>query len=252
MNKVTETTEELDVRSLIPIKRHEKLLDLFKDLPKDESFIFINDHDPKPLYYEFRSIYGNVVGWEYLNRGGQEWKVKVTRTGASQGREFEEISTLMDLRKTEEKDRKYVVFHRYGMMMKGDTMELIAEEGLDEIQHIFSKKFTNEYEWENKKEEPGEFVAHITKKETGDGVAADDAAVVNKFDARPHPPAKRHEMIFDAFDELEPGQAFVFTNDHDPKPLYYQMEAENEYPFDWEYLLAMPEEWKVKITKEEE
>jgi uncharacterized protein (DUF2249 family) len=75
-----ETEQELDERSLIPIKRHEKLLKLFKELPVGESFVFINDHDPKPLYYEFRSIYGNVVGWEYLQKDPEEWKVKVTQT----------------------------------------------------------------------------------------------------------------------------------------------------------------------------
>src|SRR5690625_5761311 len=64
--------KELDVRPLIPIKRHEKLLSLFKDLPAGESFVFINDHDPKPLYYEFRSIYGDVVGWDYLQRRSEE------------------------------------------------------------------------------------------------------------------------------------------------------------------------------------
>jgi uncharacterized protein (DUF2249 family) len=243
---------ELDVRNLIPIKRHEKLLGLFKELPVDESFIFINDHDPKPLYYEFRSIYGDVVGWEYLNRGGQEWKVKVTRTKASKGREFEDISTLMDLRKAEEKDWKYVVFHRYGMMLKGDTMEIIAEEDPKEIKNIFDKKFGGEYTWSYKKKEQGEYVVHITKKEVSGGIAADDISVVSTFDVRPYPPAKRHEMVFDAFGELERGQAFVFTNDHDPKPLYYQMEAENDVPFEWEYLLAMPEEWTVKITKKED
>ena len=46
-----QTEEELDVRSLIPIKRHKKLLKLFKELPVDDSFVFINDHDPYPLYY---------------------------------------------------------------------------------------------------------------------------------------------------------------------------------------------------------
>src|SRR5699024_7686791 len=139
MDNTTNTTEELDVRTLVPIKRHEKLLKLFKELPVDESFIFINDHDPKPLYYEFRSIYGNVVGWEYLQRGGQEWKVEVTRTEASKGREFEDISTLMDLREAEKKDWKYAVFHRYGMMLEGDTMEVIAESDPEEIRTIFKR-----------------------------------------------------------------------------------------------------------------
>jgi uncharacterized protein (DUF2249 family) len=80
VNNKEKTTEELDVRVLIPIERHKKLIQLFKELPVHESFIFITDHDPIPLFYEFRSIYGDVVRWEYLNRGGREWKVKVTRT----------------------------------------------------------------------------------------------------------------------------------------------------------------------------
>jgi len=248
MSNTDNTIKELDVRSLIPIKRHEKLLKYFKDLPVGESFAFINDHDPKPLYYEFRSIYGNVVGWEYLQRDPEEWKVKVTRTEASRGREFREISTLMDLREADEKDWKYAVFHRYGMMLKGDTMEIIAKEDPEEIHRIFSKKFKGEHRWTYRKQEPGAYVIHVTKNKESD-MTTEDVSVVNKFDVRPYPPAKRHEMIFDAFDELKPGEAFVFTNDHDPKPLYYQMEAESGEPFEWEYLMTLPEEWVVKITK---
>jgi len=232
MSDNAETTEELDVRTLIPVKRHEKLLTYFKEMPVGHSFIFTNDHDPKPLYYEMRSIYGNIIGWEYLNKGGQNWKVKVTREDAAQGREFEDISTLMDLREAEKKDWKYAVFHRYGMMLEGDTMEVIAEEDPEEIRTIFENKFNGEYIWEYKKEKPGEFVIHISKKEESDP-ALEDASIVNSFDARPHPPAKRHDMVFDAFDALKPGEAFVFINDHDPKPLYYQMEAESDEPFEW-------------------
>lgn len=51
-------TEELEMRVLIPIERHRSLIQLFKELPVEKSFVFINDHDPLPLYYEFRSIYG--------------------------------------------------------------------------------------------------------------------------------------------------------------------------------------------------
>ena len=60
-------TEELDVRVFVQIERHKKLIQLFKELPVDVHFLFINAHDPLPLYYKFLSIYGDVVGWEYLN-----------------------------------------------------------------------------------------------------------------------------------------------------------------------------------------
>ena len=38
-------------------------------------------------------------------------------------------------------------------------------------------------------------------------------------------------------------------NDHDPKPLYYQLIAERGQIFDWEYLQEGPEVWDVKISK---
>lgn len=248
MSQEIKTPEELDVRTLVPIKRHEKLLKLFKELPVEESFIFINDHDPIPLYYEFRSVYGDVVGWEYLNRGGREWKVKVTRTEASRGREFTGISTLLDLRTAEKKDWKQIVFHRYGMMEEGTVMEIIAKEDPEEIHKIFQDKFSGKHLWTYKKEIPGEFVIHI-KKNVMTGLGDDGFSVVNEFDIRPYPPTQRHEMFYKAFADIKPGEAFEFINDHDPKPLYYQMEAESKEPFRWEYLQKGPEEWKVRVIK---
>lgn len=248
MNNTPQKIEELDVRVWVPIKRHENLLRMFKELPVNESFIFINDHDPLPLYYEFRSIHGDVVGWEYLQRGGRDWKVKVTRTEHSVGREFTDISTLMDLRKIKIEDWKHVVFHRYGMMKEGDTMEVIAEQNPDEIQTIFKDKFGEQHKWNYKKEIPGEYVIHITKKMEGEELE-DEFMIVQEFDVRPYHPAARHEMVFTAFDELKPGEAFIFINDHDPKPLYYQIEAESNEPFKWEYLIAGPDDWKVKVGK---
>ncbi len=248
MSNDSKITQELDVRVFIPMERHRTLLQMFKELPVDQSFIFINDHDPLPLYYEFRSIHGDVVGWEYLQRGGRDWKVKVTRTESSKGREFTDISTLMDLRKVDTEDWKHVVFHRYGMMPEGDTMEIIAEEEPGEIHSIFKDKFGDKHQWIYKKQIPGEYVIHIRK--IRDVISDDsDIKVIREFDVRPFHPARRHEMVFDAFEELTSGEAFIFINDHDPKPLYYQIEAESSEPFKWEYLELGPEEWKVKVSK---
>jgi uncharacterized protein (DUF2249 family) len=240
--------KEYDVRTLVPIERHKKLLKLFKELPVQDSFVFVNDHDPIPLYYEFRSVYGDVVDWEYLHRGGREWKVKVTRTEASRGREFTDISTLLDLRKADKKLWAQIVFHRYGMMQQGDTMEVVAGEDPVDIHDIFFKKFEGQHTWIYKKQEPGECVVHITK-EVKSGLGDDGFSVVNEFDVRPFPPAVRHEMFYKAFEDIKPGEAFEFVNDHDPKPLYYQMEAESREPFRWEYLDEGPEEWKVRVVK---
>lgn len=239
---------ELDVRVLVPIQRHELLVRLFKELPVGENFIFINDHDPIPLYYEFKSIYGDVVDWIYLNKGGRDWKVKVTRTEESTARDLSDIATLMDLRNVDPKEWKHIVFHRYGMMEQNTTMEIISKVEPEEIKQILEKKFDGQYQWTYKKQVPDEVVVHLKKMEKS-GLGDDGFAVVNEFDIRPYPPTERHEMFYQAFGDIQPGEAFVFTNDHDPKPLYYQMEAESKEPFRWEYLEQGPGVWKVRVVK---
>jgi len=49
-----------------------------------------------------------------------------------------------------------------------------------------------------------------------------------QLDLRDIPPPKRHPKIFDAFDDLESGEALTIVNDHEPTPLYHQMAAERQ------------------------
>ena len=62
-------------------------------------------------------------------------------------------------------------------------------------------------------------------------------------------PRFKHPTIFNKFDSLNEGEAFVINNDHDPKPLYYQLLAERGQTFSWDYLETGPEVWRVKIAK---
>jgi len=69
------------------------------------------------------------------------------------------------------------------------------------------------------------------------------------LDVRDLPPARRHESIFAAYHALAPGTGFVLVNDHDPKPLRYQFEAEHDGQFTWDYLEAGPVTWRVRIGR---
>ena len=60
--------------------------------------------------------------------------------------------------------------------------------------------------------------------------------VTATLDVREMAPRKRHPTILSTFDALEPGEALELVNDHDPKPLRYQFEAENPETFTWDYL----------------
>lgn len=42
----------------------------------------------------------------------------------------------------------------------------------------------------------------------------------------------KHPTIHRMFDALEPGQTLTIVNDHQPKPLYYELKAERAEQFD--------------------
>jgi len=62
-------------------------------------------------------------------------------------------------------------------------------------------------------------------------------------------PRLKHPTIFSHFDALEAGEAFTISNDHDPRPLYYQLLGERGNIFTWEYLESGPQRWQVRIAK---
>jgi len=47
-----------------------------------------------------------------------------------------------------------------------------------------------------------------------------------EIDVRDLPPKERHPEIMSAFESLDSGESLTLVNDHDPKPLYYEMQAE--------------------------
>jgi uncharacterized protein (DUF2249 family) len=63
------------------------------------------------------------------------------------------------------------------------------------------------------------------------------------------PPVQRHALIFDTSSTRSAGGAVILINDHDPKPLYYQFQAEQPGRFGWEYVESGPEVWRVRITR---
>lgn len=83
-------------------------------------------------------------------------------------------------------------------------------------------------------------------EEAAEQVATGDAP---QLDVRPLPPAQRHQKIFALFDQLPKGAGFILVNDHDPKPLYYQLNFEHAGQFAWDYLEEGPEVWRVRIGK---
>lgn len=71
--------DELDVRHVAARGRHALIFDTFDRLPIGSGFTLVNDHDPRPLSYQFAADRPNAFTWDYLERG-PIWRVRITRT----------------------------------------------------------------------------------------------------------------------------------------------------------------------------
>ena len=99
--------EVIDVTVLAPHLKHPHIFKKFDSLAGGDSFVIMNNHDPGPLYDRLMSERGAIAGWEYLEKGPQVWKVKITRLDEKQDETIGEIVTK-DIRKAK-------VFRKYGI-----------------------------------------------------------------------------------------------------------------------------------------
>jgi uncharacterized protein (DUF2249 family) len=72
---------------------------------------------------------------------------------------------------------------------------------------------------------------------------------MTELDVRPIPPRDKHATIFRTFDGLAAGEHFVLVNDHNPKPLFYEFQAERAGAFSWTPLEEGPDVWRIAIGK---
>ncbi|HEV2483017.1 MAG TPA: iron-sulfur cluster repair di-iron protein [Puia sp.] len=134
----------LDVTVLEPRQKHPTIFNRFDALTQGEVLTVLNDHDPKPLYYQLLAERGDVFRWEYLEQGPEWWKVRITRSGQA-GETLGQLAA---------KDgRKAEVFKKYGLDFccggKKTVREACAEQGLDaakieqELQETVRQKDTH-------------------------------------------------------------------------------------------------------------
>ena len=105
MQTITENV--LNVTLLEPRLKHPTIFNRFDELAEGESLTILNDHDPKPLYYQMLSERGNVFVWQYLEQGPEWWKVRIKKRISGESEETLGQIAANDLRKA-------YVFKKYG------------------------------------------------------------------------------------------------------------------------------------------
>ena len=69
----------VDARIYEPRDKHPVIFKTFEDLASGEKMELINDHDPRPLHYQFIMELPEQFEWEYLEQGPEVWRVEITK-----------------------------------------------------------------------------------------------------------------------------------------------------------------------------
>lgn len=95
-------TATLDVTQIEPRLKHPTIFEHFDSLVQGEGFEILNDHDPKPLYYQLLGERGNIFTWEYVENGPEWWRVRIHKP-AEQGHQKTTVGEIAakDIKKAE-------------------------------------------------------------------------------------------------------------------------------------------------------
>lgn len=233
------------VYELPPHLKHPTVFGRFDELNRGETLTIHNDHDPKPLFYQLQATRGDVFDWEYLEQGPELWRIKITKT--------ENNIEVLNATLLEPRVKHQTIFQKFDSLEPGESFVLYNDHDPRPLYFQLVELRGEVFGWEYIQRGPYEFRILITKNPEGAGSAKEDPAAsdVNVINVPSLEPRLKHPTIFKKFEELKPGQKLTIHNDHDPKPLYYQLLAQHGEIFTWEYLEEGPARWRILITKKE-
>ncbi len=70
-----------------------------------------------------------------------------------------------------------------------------------------------------------------------------------RIDLRKLPASARRPLVFETFEQLQPGDTLLLTHGHHSTLLHYLLLAEAPRKFSWEYLEEGPKVWRILIQK---
>jgi len=240
----------LNVTLLEPRLKHPTIFVRFDELISGESLILHNDHDPKPLYYELSAERGEIFTWQYLEQGPELWRVKITKK-----KELEKESEILDATLLHPSVKHASIFNRFDQLKPGESFILQNDHDPKPLRFQLENIHGNVFGWEYLEQGPELFRIKITKNNFNNStdhfreITNKKENILNVTEIEPK---LKHPTIFVRFDELKAGESLTIHNDHDPKPLYYQLLGERGNIFIWEYLEQGPKLWRVKISKRAE
>lgn len=259
-----EATNEIviNVQEIEPRLRHETIFQTYANLKEGESLIIHNNHDPKPVFYQLQHMHGNTFAWDYLQEGPEWWDIRVTKEEETPAQHHEEDehegdihAILINVPALEPSVKHETIFGTFEQLLPGESMVIHNDHDPKPVFFHLQNMHGDIFTWEYLEEGPEVWDVLVTKK-GGDKETVDISHALSKNEngdivitIPSLEPRLKHPTIFHIFNSLKEGESMVIHNDHDPKPVYYQLLGEHGDIFTWNYLSEGPEWWDIQVTK---
>ncbi len=150
----------LDVRALAPAQRHESIFAAYSALGTGDGFVLVNDHDPKPLFYQFEAEHAGEHTWEALEEGPAVWRVRIGRVGAATALTSGTATSgtgsepELDVRRFPHGQRHESIFAAYGALASGAGFVLVNDHDPAPLRYQFEAQHAGDYTWDYLEEGP--------------------------------------------------------------------------------------------------
>lgn len=163
--------------------------------------------------------------------------------------------TIINVPEIEPRLKHLTIFQTFDSIKPGESFIIHNNHDPRPVYFQLQQMRGDIFTWEYLEQGPEWWDIRVTKK--GATILAEDAVtkspqnetIVNVPSLEPR---LKHPTIFRVFDELNPGESMIIHNDHDPKPVYYQLLGERGDIFTWHYVEQGPIWWDIRITKRKE
>jgi uncharacterized protein (DUF2249 family) len=142
---------ELDVRHLAPAQRHETIFAAYHGLAPGNSYVLVNDHDPKPLRYQFEAEHADEFTWDPVESGPEVWRVRIGRpvsSGVATAGPSDSEDPELDVRVLPHGQRHDVIFDTYNNLAPGSGFVIVNDHDPRPLRYQFEAKHDGDFTWD--------------------------------------------------------------------------------------------------------
>lgn len=160
---------------------------------------------------------------------------------------------VINVQELEPSLRHDTIFEVFEGLSEGESLLIRNNHDPKPVYFQMLEIFGDTFLWEYEKEGPELWeisVAKVDLSKQGIVTSSSGEKIIDVPSISHH--ALKHQVIFNVFKTLKPGENFIIHNDHDPKAVFHQLQAMHGDTFEWEYIQEGPQWWDVRVTLREE